>query len=108
MTGMNIGKEVYQVHRSLSKVNGKFLEFVENNPAALKSSNFSLLDLKDELYALHPWPNFVNVAVGNFLLTYSHVSEFDDVPVKYTVVSRTESYTMRPRRVLGGEVAGLS
>ncbi|MCU0285730.1 MAG: hypothetical protein MUF15_04955 [Acidobacteria bacterium] len=45
---------------NLSKVNLDFLEFVQKNPSCFDRSHFKLLDLKDELFVLQPWPTFIN------------------------------------------------
>jgi len=62
---MSLIRKVLETQKKLSKVNGDFLEFVEKNPGALKASNFKLMDLNDQLFALQPWPTFVNQVTRN-------------------------------------------
>ena len=57
---MNIPGEMIERYRRLSVVNLDFLDFVEKNPASLSHSNFKLLELKDNLFKLQPWPTFIN------------------------------------------------
>jgi hypothetical protein len=45
---------------ALSGVQEDFIEFARNNPEALSASNYRLLELKDKLFVLQPWPTFIN------------------------------------------------
>jgi hypothetical protein len=62
---MKIDNKIIITHRNLSNSSARFLEFVENNPGALKASNFKLLDINDKLYVLQPWPTFINPRIKN-------------------------------------------
>ncbi|HLP62438.1 MAG TPA: hypothetical protein VK186_26605, partial [Candidatus Deferrimicrobium sp.] len=62
---MEIPQIVKEAAAKLSRVNLDFLEFAQKNPACLDHSNFKLLELKDELFVLQPWPTFVNKANRN-------------------------------------------
>ncbi len=57
---MEITKEIQEMYQSLSPVNLDFLEFVKKNPASLQHSNFKLLELKDDVFTLQPWPTFID------------------------------------------------
>jgi hypothetical protein len=57
---MKVAPEIPAGQNRLSAVNGEFLRYVENNPAALQASNFSLMELNDDLFKLQPWPTFIN------------------------------------------------
>jgi hypothetical protein len=57
----NIGEDILQTLRGLSGVNIDFLEFVEENPEALKRSSFSELVAFDiGPRNVQPWPTFVS------------------------------------------------
>lgn len=57
---MEITKEIKEMYQYLSPVNLDFLEFVKKNPDSLRHSNFKLLELKNDVFALQPWPTFIN------------------------------------------------
>ncbi len=46
--------------QKLSKVNLDFIEFVKENPEAMKRSNFRTLDSTSYSYKLQTWPTFIN------------------------------------------------
>ncbi|HLP44909.1 MAG TPA: hypothetical protein VK469_03135 [Candidatus Kapabacteria bacterium] len=62
---MEIPESVKTSAAGLSSINLDFLEFVQKNPVCLNRANFKLLELKDELFVLQPWPTFVNQANRN-------------------------------------------
>jgi hypothetical protein len=62
---MNIDPKIKDAHEHLSRLNTQFLEYAFKNPLCLKSSNFPLLDLKDELFVLQPWPTFIKPEIVN-------------------------------------------
>ncbi|MDQ1350674.1 MAG: hypothetical protein QG657_976 [Acidobacteriota bacterium] len=57
---IEITAEIKAAEARLSKINLDFLEFVQKNPACLDRSNFKLLELRDELFVLQPWPTFIH------------------------------------------------
>ena len=57
---MNINNEMKIAHENLSLYNARFLDFVERKPEALNLSNFTLLELNDDLFQLQPWPTFIS------------------------------------------------
>lgn len=57
---MPIPQDILEVHQGLSNCSGKFLDFTAKNPASLKFSNYSMLNLNDDLIRLQPWPTFIN------------------------------------------------
>jgi hypothetical protein len=57
---MEISQNLKDIHKHLSENSIRFLEFVEKNSDSLKRSNFSLLELNDEIFNLQPWPTFIN------------------------------------------------
>ncbi|MGD2089465.1 MAG: hypothetical protein PVH61_25040 [Candidatus Aminicenantes bacterium] len=62
---MKIDNKIRIAHRNLSDSSARFLEFIENNPDALKAANFKSLDINDKLYVLQPWPTFINQRIKN-------------------------------------------
>lgn len=57
---MQLKKEAIEFQQQLSKKNIDFLEYVEKTPGCLKRSNFKILELKNDLFKLQPWPTFIN------------------------------------------------
>ena len=57
---MKLSREITEIQKKLSKVNADFLTFVEDHPETLKSANYKLLELNDDLFRLQPWPTFIN------------------------------------------------
>ena len=57
---MEITKEIKEMYQYLSPVNLDFLKFVKKNPDSLRHSNFKLLELKDDVFTLQPWPTFID------------------------------------------------
>jgi len=57
---MEITREMQETLQQLSKVNLDFIEFVRENPEALKRSNFRTLDSSSYSYKLQSWPTFIN------------------------------------------------
>ncbi len=56
---MNISQDTKNHHRHLSPRGLTFLEYVEQNPIALKKFAFSNLEINDPIYKLQPWPTFI-------------------------------------------------
>lgn len=59
---MEISTEVLHAHRQLSESSVKFLEYVDQNPEALKRSNYCRFDeyISSPKTVIQPWPLFVN------------------------------------------------
>jgi hypothetical protein len=68
---MNIPESIKQQQIGLSQVNGDFLQYVHDNPEALKSANFKTLDLHDGLFRLQPWPTFIDPVSKEFFAAAS-------------------------------------
>lgn len=91
---IEITGEIKEAEARLSKINLEFLEFVQKNPACLDRSNFKLLELKDELFVLQPWPTFVHRENRN---------HFEAVSLKMWGMARSI-----PRRVFGNDPEEMS
>ncbi len=62
---MKLTEDVKKNQGQLSRCNTAYLEFVENNPDALKRANYSQLTWPDEIIRLQPWPTFCNGEMKN-------------------------------------------
>ena len=91
---MEIPESVKASAAGLSRINLDFLEFVQKKPACLDRANFKLLELKDELFVLQPWPTFVNQA---------NRSHFEAVSVKMWSLIKSI-----PRRVFNNNFEKMS
>ncbi|MGD2088415.1 MAG: hypothetical protein PVH61_19720 [Candidatus Aminicenantes bacterium] len=63
-----INQQTRKTHQRLSKTSARFLEFIQQNPAALKRSNYN--DLEDcavDCPNIQAWPTFINRTVFNRL-----------------------------------------
>lgn len=57
---MDISENVKNLHGYFSKANERFLEFVKHNPQLLQRSNFKIMELRDEVFRLQPWPTYLS------------------------------------------------
>ena len=58
---MELNEDTVKSQVDLSEVNREFLDFVKRTPESLKRSNFKLLELRNELFSLQPWPTFISL-----------------------------------------------
>jgi len=109
---MEITEEIKEMYQNLSPVNLDFLEFVNKNPASLRHSNFKLLELKDDIFTLQPWPTFINNKTKQ-AFREAGVKLFDlvkSIPKRIfnNDAEKMEAYYNYPARELKEQLAGAS